>query len=468
MKKNDWLFLLLIIALALFSLSFFVVDPDYLWHVKAGEYMFHHGLLTKDVFSWSVASKYWMSHEWLFEIIIYGLKRVFGSYHLFIYCFSMMFLLFLTIYIANREELQKNLLFSIIWFGCSFIVGVAVQGRPQMISNLFLALSIYFLYDLFKNENSRKIYFLPIITILWANIHGGSSNLPYLLCLLFIVAGVFKFRFSKVEAKRITKKQFFKYLCVMILCMVCVCINLHGFKMFLYPYENMLDSTMLQNISEWQSTSLNVPSHYFYFLLLILITGIFLFSKKKINFTDLMLFGFCTFLGLKRIRFWTYTYIMMSFIVFPYIPKSESYIETRIGLVIISCISIILFSFRTDHILHPSYHYVLTKKDIQAVEKVKPKKLFNMYDFGGDLIYNDIKVFVDGRADLYGKYNFKDYLIVASLQQGYLSIMKDYDFDYYLVDQKYPISYYLMTEDEYDLVYKNKTVYLYKKRTMES
>ena len=45
------------------------------------------GVLTKDVFSWFMSGKYWMSHEWGFDVLIYLLKSLFGKSHLFIYPF---------------------------------------------------------------------------------------------------------------------------------------------------------------------------------------------------------------------------------------------------------------------------------------------------------------------------------------------------------------------------------------------
>ena len=466
MKKNKWI-LLFIFALSLFSLSFFRIDPDYLWHIKAGEYMLQHGLLTKDVFSWSVFSEYWMSHEWLFEIIISFLKSIFGNLHLFIYCFINTLLLLLIIYKGNKSHLQQNIIFTIIWFACSLILVFAMECRPHMMSNCLLALTIYFLYGLYRNEESKKIYFLPLISILWANVHGGSSNLPYLLCLLFLIAGAFQFQFSKIEAKRLTKKQVIKYVSIMFLCMISVCINLHGFKMFIYPYENMLDTTMLQNITEWRSTTLSEPSHYVYFALLLLIICIFLFSKKKIEFMDFILLGFCAYLGLKSIRFWFYTYIIMSFVVFYYVPKRKEDKGTNLCMIVLSCLLILLFVCRGNTILKPTYQYVLTSSDIKVVEEEKPERLYNMYDYGGDLVYHDIPVFIDGRADLYGKHNYKDYLKISKLEGDYVSIIQKYDFDYFLVDEKYPISTYLKNCEDYELIYQREDVLFYKKRTTE-
>ena len=467
MKKNKWILILFIISFSLFLVSFFSIDPDYLWHIKAGEYMFKNGLLTHDVFSWSVYSKYWMSHEWLFEIIIYGLKCIFGNYHLLIYCLLCILTLLFTVYYGNKKLLDNNYLFTIVWFALSFILIFSIQGRPHLISFCLLSLTTYFLYDLYKNEDSKKIYFLPLISVVWANVHGGSSNLPYLLCLLFVITGLFSFKFSKIEAKRLNKKQILKYLIISLICMISVCINIHGVKMFIYPYQNMIDSTMLSNITEWQSTNLNEITHYIYYGLLLIIICIFLFSKKRIEFIDFILLGFCAYLGLKSIRFWFYTYIIMSHVVFYYVGKRKIDNGTYLGIGVISILLILLFIKGSGSIINVNYSYLLKDKDIDVIKKVKPERLFNMYDYGGDLVYNGIPVFIDGRADLYGKYNYNDYLDLSLLEGNYEKVIYKYNFDYYLIDKKYPIYNYLKDHNEYELIYKNKKVLLYKKRTTE-
>ena len=102
---------------------------------------------------------------------------------------------------------------------------------------------------------------------------------------------------------------------------------------------------------------------------------------------------------------------------------------------------------------------------IQIIKKEKPKRLYNMYNYGGDLVYHEIPVFIDGRADLYGKHNYKDYLQISKLEGDYVKLIEKYDFDYFLVDSKYPINTYLKYNSDYDKIYQHEKVYLYKKRT---
>ena len=465
MKKNRLLILLfiLIILIGMFSITFFHVDPDFLWHLKAGEYMFKHGIITHDVFSWITSGKYWMSHEWLFEMIIYLFKHIFGDFYIFIYLSLFITLLILILFIPNKNNITKNIPFTLFWILQFLIIIPFIQVRPHIISFSLLGLTIYFLYDLYKNEESKKIYFLPIISIFWANVHGGSSNLPYLLCLLFIITGLFQFKFSKIEANRLCKVKIKKYFIIMILCMISVCINIHGVKMFIYPYTNMLDTTMINNISEWQSTSLNNFTSYMYFFLLLFIIVTMLLSKKKIEFMDFILLGFFTFLGLKIIRFWFYSYICMSFIIFNYVPKIKKDNGTEICICIFSLFLLIGFIKNINNLFNIKYYCYLNQKTIEFIKNEKPKRLFNMYDYGGELVYNDQSVFIDGRADLYGKYNYKDYLKIVYLNKNIDNLLDKYNFDYLLVSTHYPVYTYMNKNTNYSSVFTNKKYVIYKK-----
>ena len=467
MKKNHKLlficFIVLIISLSLFLSSFSSIESDYLWHIKVGEYMFHHGILKKDVFSWALMNKYWMSHEWLFEMMIYGMRKIFGEYHLFLYSFISLVSLFFLLFLPNRDNFMKNIPYSLIWVLFSFVLCVNIQGRPHLLSYSFLAVTIYFCMRLYENKEDKMIYFLPLLGILWSNFHGGSSNLVYLIPFLFFVIGNFHFQTKKIEANKMSKIQLKRYLLVTFFCMFSVCINIHGCKMFFYPYSNMLNQTMIQNINEWRSTSLSEPFHLVYFALLLWILGTLLLSKEKIRFLDFALLGFFIFLGLKSIRFWFYTYICASYILFYYISSRKMDKGTISSILVFACMMFGLFFVRRDSLKLHNYSYLLLEKDIEIIEKEKPKRLFNMYDYGGDLIYHNIPVFIDGRADLYSNHNYDDYLKISKLDYDTDKLIQKYHFDYFLVDKKYPITAYLNSNSNYQLIYQREDVFLYKK-----
>ena len=163
-KKNSTLILLgiLVFTFTLALASCVKIDTDFLWHVKAGEYMMKHGILNTDVFSWYMYGKSWMSHEWLFEIVIYNLSNLLGKSFYVVFSFICIGTLELILFLYNKNNYLKNVLFSLLWIMFGFILIFYVQVRPHLVSYIFLALTTWFLYDLYKNEESRKIYFLPV------------------------------------------------------------------------------------------------------------------------------------------------------------------------------------------------------------------------------------------------------------------------------------------------------------------
>ena len=347
-----------------------------------------------------------------------------------------------------------------MFFGIS-LLGF-IQVRAYLISFLLLSITIYLLIDLYHNSESYKIYFLPLITIIWANVHGGSSNLPYLLCFIFFIIGHFSFQFKKIESKRLKKKQLYRYFIVMILCIISVCINIHGIKMLTYPYLNMFDTVMIDYIMEWRSTTLHESFHYVYFAYLLFLLLTFLFSSKKIQLIDFVLFLICTYLGLKSIRFWAFTPIIMSYVIFSYVGKSNNKGFTG-SVIILSTFLLFVFLLNDSFSKLNNSKQNISSETISMISKANPKKLFNQYKYGGELIYHDIPVFIDGRADLYSGNYFNDYLSIINLKNNAISLIRKYNFDYYLLSGEDPLYTFISNSEEYELVYNDKNIYFYKK-----
>lgn len=451
-----------LLCFSFFLMLFLRIDIDYFWHYKAGEYMVRHAtILTKDIFSWSLYQFPWMSHEWLFEVLLYGLHIVFGKFHLFVYVFLIIVCLLFFLFFTQQKEYLKNIPFALLWTVFFALVFVGLSGRPQLLSFLLLAVSVWLVFYFFYHPNSNIIYFLPLISLIWANVHGGSSNLVYLLCLMAAFCGMFSFSFSKIEATRLSKKQIITYLVVAVLCMVAICINPHGVSMIWYPYQNMANSLMLSTIAEWQPSNLNEISHYPYFVFALLVFFIFIFSKKKIRFVDIIFYLVFLYLGLKSIRFWFFSYVVCSFFIFYYIPrrKLDSYSCSMILLLSV----VLLFIFGRGF----SYSRVISEKTlsddaISVLKEEKPKRLFNYYDYGAYLIYCDIPVFIDGRADLYSSYIYEDYQNISRLNYSFPELISQYQFDYFIVPKKSGIASYLKNNYQYKLIYQDSECVIFK------
>ena len=339
-----------------------------------------------------------------------------------------------------------------------------ITARPHMISFILLMFTMKGLIEFRKNENSKWIWSIPVISLLWANFHGGSSNLPYVLSLLMLMTGLFEFKFGRLVGHKLSKKQIKNLIIVSILSVLAIAINPHGVDMIIYPYANMQDDFMLSIISEWRSPDLKNMSDIFIFIEMFIILLPLLLGKDDLDLTDLGFIGGLVYLTFKSIRFSILLYIIATFIIFKYIPKSKDESDFKQFSLIFGVLGCLLFGITSTGLteaLNEPLKPVLSDEVIEVIKEKNPERLYNDYDFGGYLIYNDIKVFVDGRADMYSKYNLKDAVNLSKLDEGAEEIIDKYDFDMFVIYKDSPLNYLLKNDETYNLLLDDEEVVIY-------
>lgn len=458
-KKKKIIIFCCFILLFVASCSFFAYGNDYYWHVKIGEYIFNNKAIPyTDIFSWygKLNHLHWISHEWLSEVIIFLFTKFF-HYGAFIFTLSTIISIGIFIFYKNRELFYKQPFYAILWslIGCIILLQ-KILPRPHLISYLLFTITIYIAYDLYKNKNSKKIYISFIIAILWGNCHGGSSNLSYFIYSVFFILSLFDLRKGKITNEKKDFIQSKKYFIAIILSIIGICINPHGLKMLIYPYQNMTYTKMINCIIEWQSLKIFSIDGIFYvsFILYVLISLIK--SKKNIYLIDLILFLFFTILGIKSVKFMPYLYIVVSYFIFNYIKPLKR--EINVNIILVFLVFMNIFLFKNIKLKDTN---IIPNKIINYLSDNQSLKLYNSYSTGGYLIYKNIEPFIDGRADLYIDTIFSD---CCNIEQGKTKILEKYDFDLFLVKKKEKAYYYLLkNNNKYKLIMNNKKYYLFKK-----
>ena len=56
-----------------------IKDPDFYWHLKTGQYLLEtRSIPSVDVFSYVKFGSEWVTHEWMSELFMYSIFKVFG------------------------------------------------------------------------------------------------------------------------------------------------------------------------------------------------------------------------------------------------------------------------------------------------------------------------------------------------------------------------------------------------------
>jgi len=373
-----------------------------------------------DPFSFTFASKPWIAHEWLSELFIFGIFKL-GGFSLLILIFSVVITAtFLFSYLRSPEISKPYLAGFAVLLGA--ITSLPIWGvRPQMFNLFFISIFLLLLDSLRRSNNIKWLIPIPLITILWVNMHAGFI-LGITIEIIYIFGFLFETVLNKYHKKekisKTTQRSFWILVCVLGASIFAALINPTGFRILAYPFQTLTDSSMQTYISEWFSPDFHqVIWQPFAFLILILI-GAGMIGIQPISITKVLLtlvFGYGALRSIRNIPLFAVVIIpVLAEQLSPltkFIPdeQKESHHFRYIASIALLALIIILSLgfFQVTNNIERSEAETFPKDAVTWIMENDPKgNLFNSYNWGGYIIWKlspDHPVYIDGRADLYGK-----------------------------------------------------------------
>ena len=156
-----------------------IVDPDFPFHLKTGEYIYQHREIPQDdPFSFygegvfTDREKFTLSQYWIAQIIFYKLYSLLGPTGIILLraiIFSAF--IFLLWVVLRKRGFYSSL---IIAFLMTIMLQSSKVDRPQFFSFLFMVILILLLERFRKSPHSKiSLFFIPPLMLLWANMHAG-------------------------------------------------------------------------------------------------------------------------------------------------------------------------------------------------------------------------------------------------------------------------------------------------------
>jgi hypothetical protein len=156
-----------------------IVDPDFPFHLKTGEYIWQHREIPKDdPFSFygegvvTERERFTLSQYWIAQLIFYKLYLITGPAGIILLRASVFSaFIFLLWFVLRKRGMYSSLIIATL----TAIMFQAVKtDRPQFFSFLF-TLILVLLLERFreKPESQTPLFFIPPLMLLWANMHAG-------------------------------------------------------------------------------------------------------------------------------------------------------------------------------------------------------------------------------------------------------------------------------------------------------
>ena len=430
-----------------------------LWlHLKTGEVILQDGAVPHyDIYSFTRQGSKWVDHGWLFQVAAYSFYNKWQVPGLFLMKTAVASLTFLILILVAYRR-RDYLIYVVPLLLCLLIYQTRFHLRPGMLSALFFS---FYILIIGRYLNSKWYPFVLIpIQIIWVNMHGFFFLGPLLVALLIItdfVKAKLKLPWGWSNVNRLSSSSR-KKLCVVFLFLIFVnLINPYFLEGALYPARILFSLSsgksdlFFKYITELKPpiTNLNIFTMPFsarltcYLALIAMSLISFGLNFKKIDIFHVIIWAFFFAMASVSARNVGYFCFVAYFIFLSNISglflKSEKvqlFLTTRVKYILKwIVVALILFSI-TEIIAQVSSrgYYLFDQNKMKAafygISKVRyPEKgvdfllenkiqgnIYNEFNSGAYLIgrcYPQLKVFIDGRTELYGENFFKMFIDIT-------------------------------------------------------
>jgi len=308
--------------------------------------------------------------------------------------------------------------------------------RPQMFSLLFASIFLTVLDKHVRTGNTRQLWWLVPLMVCWVNLHAGfAAGLG--LILLTIIGVTVDSLVSQQETSASLWNRTRYLIFVVFACLGAVVVNPNGFRIYSYPFETLRSPAMMKYISEWWSPDFHEPMFQPLAVLMLGTFAVMALSQKRASLRAVLLLAVTCAAALKSARnipffalvaiplfaehlwSWVSEQRWSQFLTRPEKPEMGRAVLTKVALnfvVLVLVPSSVAFVRITQAVgkqnLTSSQQFPAAAVDFLSHERL-PQPIYNEYGWGGYLIwrlYPDYRVYIDGRADVYGDAFLEEFL----------------------------------------------------------
>ncbi len=470
------------------------VDGDLGRHLTIGAYILDHRTIPlQDIFSHTMSGVELTPHEWLSQVLFalsYRWLGLNGPVYLAALVIALAISLSFRQALARSGSVLAALILGILAMAASSLHWLT---RPHVFTFLCLVLWGIGLEGL--RHGKARWYGLPLLMLLWANLHGAFVS-GFLLWGLYGLGYCWE-RWIDPQPEKVFAPGFGrKFVLLGGVSFLATLVNPAGFKLWSTSLGYVGNSYLVGHTAEYFSPDFHNSSTWPFLLLLVLGLAFFGMAGRRRSAVDAAVF--IAFAGMSLIS--TRNIPLFSLLSAPllavcgrevleelsihqrffrYLTSLDGRItrvENSLRGVVWPAVGLLLAwaAFSTGSNLdlqQKGNHFdpaVFPVKALDWLEK-NPQNgaMFNYFPWGGYILYREwpgLRVFIDGQTDFYGEALTREYERVLTVQDGWQETLAKYQVMWALVPPAEPLAKELKLNPAWRLVYQDPTAVLYVKR----
>ncbi len=475
-------------------------DADTGWHLRTGQWILAHGRVPdSDIFSFTRAGQPWFAWEWLWDVAFGWLHLHGGLAAVALVNTILIGAVFALVYKLTWWK-SRNALVSIA-VTLAAVAGSALHwlARPHLTTWLFVIL-FYWLLEHDRADKTRAVWWLPVLTVFWTNLHGGF--VAGLMLLGAYAAG--EVISAAIEAAPGIRVRAWasarRYGWLMAACAAASLINPDGWNLHIHIAKYLTDASIQSGIMEFLPYSFQGPMagyveamvllagvaaawnvyqrRFVYPILLVMWAHAGLFSRRHVPIFLIVAAPIVAvaatelggLAGGAKVAAWLRG-MMRGLAGF----NDEIGAIERIGRIpVVAAVAILLlaglFWLRAGDKFQAGFDPKLFP--VAAAERLRGPEyasgVFSTDQWGDYLIYRhypNMKVFIDGRSDFYGEKFTDRYLEVVNAKWNWEKPLDQYRVQTVLLPVDTPVTSALKESHRWRVVYDDHVAILFERVT---
>ena len=277
-------------------------DGDTGWHLRTGEWILaNHRVPTQDMFSYTKAGQPWFAWEWLWDVAFGWLNLQWGMAavilaSLLVICFTSVLLFRLL-----RRQCGNPLLAVVVMFFVTGGSAVHWLARPHLFTLLFTVV-FFSILERVKEGRTQLLWYLPGLTLLWTNLHGGFF-VGLILIGAYAAGQLLTALFeASADTRREAARRGLPYLATAAGCALVTLVNPYTYHLHAHIFEYLTDKYQRKNIVEFQSFNFHHPATVFFEPMLLLGLAAVVWSLMRRDYVYTLLIAGWAHLALVAVR----------------------------------------------------------------------------------------------------------------------------------------------------------------------
>ena len=491
-----WLVFFLVTNLSVVRVIIVSSDSDPCWHWQEGNWMLeHHAMLRTELFSHTRGGRPIIDLWWLSEIVtaLAGNLLGWGGIVLVASVIGAT-----CVWLLHRQLLAEGndlLLSTVLTLLAAAVCVTHWVARPHLATQLLVLVFAWQLRWFARGRitSRRLLTLLPVLTALWANLHGAFV-IAFALIGIYFVGAITSWINATADHRSALFQRAKTFAVLGLLCLLASLLNPNGWRLLVHVLRYMGSPLLMSFAQEYLPPSIHDVSTIPFAIISVVTLLTVVIVRPRLNATDALLLVVWFLLALRMVRnaplfaliatpilaeHWT-AYLRLA----PASPfmnrfRSVSANLTSVdrmagarGLPLVATFVMILLLAKPQILGGApvlSTELPANRFPVAAVEFLRRSpdavhgEMFNEYAWGGYFIFAmpERKVFIHPNLEPYGEEVTREFLEVNNVEPGWNEVLKKYNVGWTILPREHRLNYVLAQRADWKLAYSDSVAFIY-------